>query len=153
MRRLAVIGLLLSGLLTADPTDLLQADLATVLETAAASGRHAHIAFIGEGWSMASNRFQAEVLQSAAFAEFARDHLVEAVVVSRRKPKLTKEETARLQALVIHFDIQSWPTLLVLAPDGSELLRHGYRDLSGDDYVNLMAEILGLNPVPPTGTP
>lgn len=153
MRRLAAIALLLASPLSAETVDLLQADLATALESAATSGRPLHIAFIGEGWSMASNRFQAKVLKSAAFEQFARDHLVEAVVISRRKPKLTKEETARLQALVIHFDIQSWPTLLVLAPDGSEMLRHGYKDLSGETYARLLADLLGLRPKSPSATP
>lgn len=153
MRRLAGIALLLASPLRGDPFDLLQTDLATALEVAASSGQHLHLAFMGEGWSMASGRFQSEVLQSASFQEFAGAHLVEAQVFSRRNPKLTKAETARLQALVIHFDIQSWPTLILLGPDGTEILRHGYKDLSGEAYVALLRQLLGMTPQEPAKAP
>jgi hypothetical protein len=146
---LGKIGALFMALaypLAADPLDLLKTDLSMALGEAASTGRHLHIAFIGEGWSMTSNRFMETVLQSETFIAFAEAHLVQTEVRSRRKPKLTKAETARLQSLVIHFDIKSWPTVILIGPDGTEVLRHGYKDLSGEAYAATLQNLVGPAP-------
>lgn len=147
MRKLAAfaLGFLGASSLIAEPINLLQENWETAVEKAAISAKPIIVAFIGEGWSMTSNRFYKEVLLSESFQDFASENLTLCNVLSRRKPKLTKDETAHLQALVIHFDIQSWPTIIVCNPDGSEILRHGYKDLSGAEYVALLRQILALD--------
>jgi thioredoxin-related protein len=129
--------------------NLLETDWHEARQQAEAGGRHLYVAFLGEGWSMASDRFQATILQSPEWKAFAGDHLVYCPVLARRKPKLSKDETARLQALVIHFDVKAYPTLILLAPDGNEILRHGYREDSAGDYVALLEAILPPRPSPP----
>ena len=97
---------------------------------------------MGVGWSVSCKKFKEHVLDSVEFTEFVDDHLVYFPVEARRKPKLSSEETAVLQSWVILFDVASYPTLILVAPDGQELLRHGYKDLTGEDYVQLLEEIL-----------
>jgi len=105
-------------------------------------GKYLYVAFLGEGWSVSCKRFQEHVLSDPAFEEFAAGHLVYFPVLARRKPPLSKEETAVLQSWVIHFDIKAYPTLILIAPDGQELLRHGYKDLDGPAYVDLLRSLL-----------
>lgn len=100
------------------------------------------VAFLGEGWSVSSKKFKEAVLSEPAFKDFAERNLIYFPVEARRKPKLTSEETAVLQSWVIYFDIKSYPTLILIAPDGQELLRHGYRDLDASEYINLLEAIL-----------
>lgn len=100
------------------------------------------VAFLGEGWSVNCMRFKEAVLDTDAFREFAKERLVYFPVEARRKPKLSSEETAVLQSWVIHFDIRSYPTLILIAPDGQEILRHGYKDLGVEDYIRLLQAIL-----------
>ncbi len=119
--------------------------LEATVERAVANGKFLYVAFLGTGWSVSSQRFEEEVLQSPAFRQFAGEHLELFLVEARRKPKLTSEETAVLQSWVIHFDIQSYPTLILLAPDGQELLRHGYRDLTADTYVEMLRAVLPVD--------
>lgn len=147
MRKLAAfaLGVLGASTLIAEPLNLLREDWEEAVEKAVLSTRPLVVAFMGEGWSMTSNRFYKEVLLSESFREFASENLILCTVPSRRKPKLTKEEIAHLQALVIHFDIQSWPTIIICNPDGTEILRHGYKDLSGAEYVALLRRILPLD--------
>jgi hypothetical protein len=143
---LACLPLLLSlPLLEADGTDrenLLTEDLNEVLAKARDKGLYLHLSFLGSGWSMASDRFDEAVLESSEWKAFTDGRILIAEARARRKPKLTKEETAHLQALVIHFDIETYPTFILLAPDGREVLRHGYRDVSGASYVDLMEALL-----------
>lgn len=129
--------------------NLLETDWHVARQQAEAGGRHLYVAFLGEGWSMASDRFQERVLQSPEWEAFAGERLVYCPVLARRKPKLSKEETARLQAIVIHFDIKAYPTLILFAPDGNEILRHGYREDTPEDYVALLKAILPPRPSPP----
>jgi hypothetical protein len=100
------------------------------------------VAFLGEGWSVSSKKFKEAVLSAPAFIDFAKRNLIYFPVEARRKPRLTSEETAVLQSWVIHFDIKSYPTLILIAPDGQELLRHGYRDLAASEYIKLLQAIL-----------
>ena len=120
--------------------------LEEVMLQARETGKPVLVAFLGPDWSVACRKFRQRVLESDAFAGFAEERLLYWPVFARRQPKLEKKERARLQALVIHFDIKTYPTSLLLDPDGSERLRHGYRDLDGGEYVRLLEALL---PPPP----
>ena len=110
---------------------------------AAAEGKFLYVAFLGEGWSVASGKFAAKVLESDDFKTFAASRLVFFPVLARRDPPLSREETALLQSWVIHFDIKSYPTVILLGPDGREVLRHAYRDITSARYVELLSAIIG----------
>lgn len=116
--------------------------LSDVLQQARQSRKPVLVAFLGMDWSVACKRLHREVLQSPEFRKFAEDHLLYWPVNARRKPPLVKKERATLQSLVIHFDIQSYPTLILLDPDGNERFRHGYRDFTATEYVDLLRAIL-----------
>jgi hypothetical protein len=145
VKAIALVACLLAGvpsLAHAEPVNLLEEDWSTATHKAQSSGKFLYVAFIGEGWSVSSNRFKEAVLDSAEFQAFADDKLVYCSAYARRVPKLDKAETARLQSLVIHFDIKSYPTILLIAPDGTEILRHGFREDSASAYVSLLTALL-----------
>lgn len=138
--------LLLAALVLAVPQsraiDLLENDWADALNQARESGKHLYVAFLGEGWSLSCKRYQKQILDSPEFRALASDRLLYCPVSARGEKALSKKAAARLQALVIHFDIKSYPTLILIAPDGREILRHGYREDAPADYVNLLKAIL-----------
>jgi len=123
-------------------TNLLDSKLEDLLKQAALEQKPVLIAFIGRGWSVASDRFEQRVLKDEAFVEFSRNHLLLGEIHGRAHPKLPKKIQARLQALVIHFDVKAYPTFILLAPDGTEVLRHGYRDITGEQYADLLRAVL-----------
>ena len=91
---------------------------------------------------MKCKKFKEAVLKSRLFQDFAEEKLVYFPVEARRTPKLTSDETATLQSWVIHFDIKDYPTFILIAPDGEELLRHGYKDVDAVAYVQLLDAVL-----------
>lgn len=105
-------------------------------------GKPLLVVFVGTGWSLASNKFQEQILKKPEFIRFAEEELVFYPVYARRKPKLTKHETAVLQSLTIHFDVKGWPTGILLAPDGSEWLRHGYLEISSAQYIDSLRALI-----------
>jgi thioredoxin-related protein len=138
---LILISLILP-ILSAGGMNLLEEDLLDVSSKAQESGKYLYVAFLGDGWSVSSKRFKEGVLDTPEFKQFAEDRLLYCPVLARRTPKLSKDETAHLQSLVIHFDIKSYPTLILLAPDGTEVLRHGYREVSAEAYISLLKAVL-----------
>ena len=116
--------------------------LEEAVSRAKTEGKHLYVAFLGEGWSLGCKRFKGTILESPSFKQFSDEHLVYLPVEARRKPKLTPDEVAVLQSWVIHFDVKAYPTLIIIAPDGEELLRHGYRDLTPEAYIDLLKSIL-----------
>jgi len=129
----------------------LQVPWQEILDEAKDSKRHLYVAFLGDGWSLSSKRFEERLLQTPEFEAFAAGHLLRATVRARTQPRMPPAETARLQSLVIHLDIRSYPTLLIIAPDGREVLRHGYREEDPESYVGLLKALLPTPPVPEPG--
>lgn len=130
--------------------DLLQADWDEVLQTAAAENKFLYLAFLGEDWSAAGKRFKQTVLETDAFRQFAEATLIYCGVAAKRPDRLEKSAAARLQALVIHFDIKSYPTLILVGPDGAEVIRHGFRDTTPEEYVGLLEALLPAAYLEPT---
>lgn len=140
---LLLLALVASAAVNARATpSLTPSPLEEVMLQARQTGKPVLVAFLGPDWSVACRNFQQRVLSSDAFTSFARERIHYWPVLARRQPKLEKEERARLQALVIHFDIKAYPTILLLDPDGTERLRHGYREISGKEYVRLLKALL-----------
>lgn len=146
--KLRVTAALVCGLFgsVASPADVsaepvITLPLEEVLVQAAQANLPVLVVFIGTDWSVACMRMQRRIFQDPAFQNFATDRLIYFPVNARRTPKLDNRETALLQSLVIHFSIKSYPTVILLDPDGKERLRHGYRDLSAEEYVEILSAL------------
>lgn len=118
-----------------------QEDFEAARQQAALTGKPLYLAFLGSDWSVASRDWQERVLEAEVFQTFADAHLVlfrlDAIRDSRDKARM-----ARQQALVIAFDIESYPTLILLDADGEERLRHGRLDLEAAVYVESLRTLL-----------
>ena len=122
--------------------DALEVPWETIQDQAASEGKHLFVAFLGDGWSMASKRMEEEILKSEAFTTLAADRLIYCPIRARAQPKMPARKVATLQSLVIHFDIKTYPTVILLAPDGQEVIRHGYRTETPEEYTSLLESIL-----------
>ena len=134
--------------LPATEINLLEEDWAVATDQAQESGKYLFVAFLGDGWSMGSKRFEKAVLDTPEFGQFAMKHLIYCPVLARSMPKLGKRQTARLQSLVIHLDIKTYPTFILIAPDGTEVLRHGYRKETAREYTTLLEALLPVRANP-----
>lgn len=121
---------------------LVQQPWEAAIEQARSENKLLLVTFLGPDWSVACRRLNERIFSQAAFLEWAAQHIVYYPVDARRKPKLSKDETATLQSLVIHFDIKTYPTVLLMDPDGAERLRHGYTDVELDAYLGALGALL-----------
>lgn len=112
------------------------------MKEALTEGKHLLVAFLGTGWSMSSDRMNRKIFQDPSFKDYAANELIVLLLEARRKPPLSKEETKIFHEWVTQFDIMSYPTVILLAPDGQEVFRHGYRELDANAYVELLSNVI-----------
>jgi hypothetical protein len=123
-------------------SEIVEGSLEEAMLESRKDGKHLLIAFLGTGWSMSSDRFRERILQSPVFKQYAENELVLLQLEARRKPPLSKEEKKILHEWVAQLDIMTYPTLILLAPDGQEVFRHGYKELDAEAYVQLLQSII-----------
>ena len=79
--------------------------------------------FTGSDWCPPCKMMNKEVFSTPEFKKFAESDLVFVKVDFPRSKELSAEETARNEALAQKFQIEGFPTLVVLDPAGEELTR------------------------------
>jgi protein disulfide-isomerase len=102
-------------------------DAAAARAGAANSGRKTFLFFTGSDWCGWCQRLQAEVLGTAEFKEFARQHLVLVELDFPRRTRQGAELKAQNARLSQQYGIDGFPTIVVLDDTGKEIGRLGYQ--------------------------
>ena len=91
--------------------------------------------FTGSDWCPPCKRLKKEIFSTPEFADFAKDHLV-LVEVDFPRSKPQSEELKRANdALAKEYDIEGYPTVILLSSAGKELKRLGYDGSSAKEFV------------------
>lgn len=101
-------------------------DFAQAQDIARALKRPLLVDFTGSDWCGWCTRLKEEVFSTPTFTAYAQRHFV---LVQLDFPRLKEQPAALRQqnaALARHYEIQSFPTVLLLHPDGTPLQRMGY---------------------------
>lgn len=112
------------------------------LETAKKENKYVLVDFSGSDWCGWCIRLEEEVFSKKPFKEYARENLVTVLVDFPRKKKLSKKETEFNKELAGKFNIQGYPTVLLLNPEGAEVARTGYRPGGAEEYVKHLQELI-----------
>jgi protein disulfide-isomerase len=97
--------------------------LDTILQTAKAANKPVVLEFTGSDWCPPCKMMQAEVFSKEEFKKFAGEQIVFVKLDFPRQRAQDGDVKARNRALAGQFEIEGFPTLLVLSPDGTELAR------------------------------
>lgn len=98
--------------------------------------------FNGSDWCAPCRELRKKVLNSQAFIDYAKDNLVLVDVDFPHQKQQTEELKKANQALHDKFDIEGFPTVIVLSDEGKELKRMvGY---DGQDAKEFIAELQKL---------
>lgn len=124
--------LLLSTILLASSTlfagDAWQTDYKAALEQAAKENKPVLLDFTGSTWCPPCKMMKKDVFSTPDFLDFARKNLVlvELDFLPGGKPAVVQYEKQNL-ALAEKYQIEGFPTAILLAPNGKELARNvGY---------------------------
>jgi thioredoxin-related protein len=120
--------------------------LAPALEEARRDGKDVLVDFTGSDWCHWCKRLDAEVFSHQEFFDGARQNFVLVELDfpregGERHAAMTEAQHARNRAEAEAFGIESFPTVLLLTPDGVDYAKTGYRQGGPQAYVDHLAEL------------
>jgi protein disulfide-isomerase len=101
-------------------------DLHRAQEQAKADHKLLLINFTGSDWCPWCIRLDREVFSKPEFASYAKDHLVLFMADFPRAKPLTDDVRKQNQQLANQFDVQGFPTIIVLNEQGKQVGELGY---------------------------
>lgn len=93
-------------------------DFEAAKQKAAAEHKPIILDFTGSDWCGACMHLHSTIFEKPEFDAFVKDRFVLLEIDCPHGDKMPKEEKARNEALVAHFSVHAFPTVLVLSPAG-----------------------------------
>jgi thioredoxin-related protein len=142
MKTFAACLLMCLGLLAAHAEAQWLTDLEKAQAKAKAEGKMVLLDFTGSDWCPPCKQLHSKVLTSKEFEEFAQKNLVLVEVDFPRNKTQTEEQKKANRALAKKFNIEGYPTIVVLSKDGKELKKDvGYSGQSASEFVADLAKL------------
>ena len=94
--------------------------------------------FSGSDWCGWCIKLHKEVLSQQAFQDYAKDNLVLVLIDFPRKSTQTPAEKKQNSALAEKYNVEGYPTVLLLSPEGKILVQTGYRKGGAEAYVKFL---------------
>ena len=130
-------------------------DFKAALEESAKRGVPILADFSGSDWCGWCIKLDKEVFQETAFKKFAAESFVLFLADFPRSKSQTAAEKSQNQELARKYEIQGFPTVLVLDQDGKVLKRTGYQRGGAAAYIEHLKEALPAKskPAAPSALP
>jgi len=97
--------------------------------------------FTGSDWCMWCRRLQAEVFSQPEFEEYAKKNLVLMAVDFPRAKPLTAEVRKQNATLAQKFEIEGFPTIVILNGDGKQVGLLGYVPGGAGAFIRELAKV------------
>ena len=118
-------------------------DFETARARSQAENKPLFIDFTGSDWCPPCMRLRKEVFSKPEFADFAATHLVLLEVDFPKREPLPPEQQAANDALARQFNIEGFPTIVVLSPAGKILGQLGYTPGGPSAFVAKLKGLIG----------
>ena len=119
---------LLLAVASVQASDLWSTDYTASIAQAAAQKKPVLLEFTGSDWCPPCMKQNKDVFEQPAFEEFAKGNLVLVKLDFPRSKPQAPEIKERNQQLAAQYEVQGFPTVILLGADGKELAREvGYK--------------------------
>ena len=98
--------------------------------------------FTGSDWCIWCKRLEGEILSQDDFKSYASASLVLLKLDFPRKGEVSPEVKEKRRALAQEYQIQGFPTIVLLDAQGRELARTGYEKMTPAEYVEHLKKLL-----------
>jgi protein disulfide-isomerase len=102
---------------------------------AKAEGKHLLIDFSGSDWCSWCVKLDKEVFSKPEFKTYADENLILLLVDWPQRAPNSKEVQAVSKPIMDTFGVKSFPTVIILDPDGKAVAKTGYKDGGPEVYV------------------
>ena len=119
-----------------------ETDFAKASTNAAKSGLYMLLDFSGSDWCGWCIKLEKEVFSQATFKKYAKENLVCVMLDFPRQKKLNKKLKEQNAELAQKYQIKGYPSVVILAPDGSLVAKTGYQEGGAQKYVEYLKKII-----------
>ena len=119
-----------------------ETDFAKASTNASKSGLYMLLDFSGSDWCGWCMKLDEEVFSKADFKKYAKTNLVCVLVdfpQQKNQSKKLKEQNAELAK---QYDVQGYPSVIVLSPEGNLVGRTGYQEGGAKKYVEDLKKMI-----------
>lgn len=129
--------------IAADQSDIWKADYEAALKQAAAENKYVLVSISGLDWCSWCKALENEVFSKPEFAEYAKDSLICVLLDFNRSGRATNTEFAKQHEMLLEkFQVQGFPTVLILNPQGKGIVRDGYQRGGAAKYVEFIKGVI-----------
>ena len=101
--------------------------------------------FTGSDWCIWCMRMQEQILTTAAFVDFAKQHLCMVEVDFPHNGQQSPEQKEQNRQLKNLYQVEGFPTLVLLDAQGREVAKLGFEHGGGEAYVHRLKKVLRLS--------
>ena len=139
----SVLGVLsLASAVVCSASPVWETDWSKALEKAGKSGQPVLVDFTGSDWCPWCFRLRDEVFVQPEFIDFAKENLILLTIDFPSKTKLPPEVAKANQALAEKYDIEGFPTILIINSQEELIAQTGYQDGGAGPYVEHLRELM-----------
>lgn len=116
------------------------------LQKAKTEKKMALVDFTGSDWCSWCMKLDKEVFAQAKFKEYAKQHLVLIEVDFPRLKPLSRPKQKKNDDLAKQYEVQGFPSVIVLDAEGKKLGRLGYMEGGPDAFIAAIEKLKGATP-------
>ena len=111
-------------------------------EEAAKSKKYMLLDFTGSDWCGWCIRLKKEVFSKRTFKKYAKENLICVELDFPRGKRLPKKLKKQNAELAKKYNVNGFPTVLILSPDGKVVVNTGYRQGGAKKYVAYLKKVI-----------
>ena len=138
---LLLLSLACLSLVSARAEDNWSQDLSKAQAQAKASSKLLLLDFTGSDWCIWCKKLDAEVFAQSAFQTYAKDNLVLVKVDFPRRVAQAADVKKQNEELAQKYQVQGFPTIVVLNADGKQVGELGYQPGGADAFVKELKKL------------
>lgn len=124
------------------PAAAAQNSFNAVCEKARAAGKPVLLSFNGSDWCPWCIKLDQEVFAQKPFQDWVQENAVMYVADFPRSKQLDADTAKQNQLLVQKYNVEGFPTVVLIRADGTEIARTGYRPGGPEKYIEHLKELL-----------
>lgn len=129
----------------ADEAGFWQTDYDAALKQAAAENKYVLVDFSGSDWCGWCMKLDEEVFSQPEFTAYAKENLICVLVdFPNSKPQSDEQKKAN-RVLAEKYNIEGFPTVLILNPQGKMIGRDGYQPGGAAGYVEFIRSVIATD--------